>query len=823
MKFYLYPTLIGLLISGFTHGQSWFSPFTVTLDSLAYGDMEWGDFDNDGDQDLIAIGQREDGTVITTLLENTTSGFSNATTPFFNASQGTVDFVDFDNDNDLDVFISGSNDSYNPQSTLYINNGGTYSTFTSGIQDFTQSGSAWGDYDLDGDLDLFICGSNPSYSSESILYENQGDTFVAVSTTITDISDGSADWADVNMDGYPDLMIAGMDDNGNEITTLFLNNSGTSFTASTSTFTQLSASRVTFFDFDADGDQDVTTMGSDINGDNQLFIYENNAGVFTLNQTLDNIASTTNHSPFSWGDIDGDGWADLIVSGADNNYDYVTVVYKNTNGMLSMMNNTGIPMVGGNSTVTFIDFDGDHDLDFTLSGIDNSSVETEPFTIYINDSATANTLPTVPTSLQHTVTGFDVELDWNQATDYETPDNGLTYNLQLVNESTNQWYITGESTSNGARKITKRGNSNSNIFKHINGLAYGKYKWSVQAIDNSFEPSSFTHDSFIISDLTDFHLLAPANQSAIDLELTTQSVEFNWEKVDSANYYRFQLIKNNQFSSPLVSTLSQNNGADTLYSMTHNDLYALCHSNGQATQTNETYKWIAIAVGKYDSIMSIDTFELDFYLTQTLEEFELVTPTSATTIEVTSTKTDNLTFHWQAASTATKYVWRITNDTDASFNSPIHVSESNNNGQDLDFTIQEDQLSTILSTNGHAFNTIESYLWQVEAYNAYDSLLAKNNFALDITLLEFPTSTADFDNNSVHIIAYQGVLRIENLSTRVIENIQIIDITGKKVLELNSVQEGQILNKNISNLVQGIYFVTYLESGNLKSKKFIIR
>jgi hypothetical protein len=534
------------------YSQNWFSSGNYVLDSLAYGDMKWGDYDNDGDQDLLSIGAREDGTLVTTLLQNNNNSFTPIATPFFNAQQGSISFIDFDNDNDLDVFISGTNDSYNPQSALYTNNNGLFTEVFLGIQAMNLSEAAWGDFDNDGDQDLFLLGTNSSYTSESILYENKGDTFLSVSTSITGISDGSADWADVDHNGYLDLIISGADDNGDEVTNLYTN-IGSSFQLSTQNFLQVSSSSVRFFDYNADGFQDLVLMGSDVNGDNKVILYQNNNGTFTQQQLITNIASSTNRNPMAWGDLDGDGDPDLIISGSDDNYDYVCKVFKNDNGNFTEILNSGLPMVGGNSSIAIIDIDNDNDLDFALSGYDNSTIEVAPIKIYLNDSATANTKPNPSSVLQHSVTNNSIELNWNQSTDSQTSPLGLMYNIELKNSSTGKYVITSNSFMNGNRKIIAKGNMQYDNNIAYSDLNYGMYKWKVQTIDNNYESSHFSYsDSFVVSDLTPFHLLSPLNNTNIELShLVNNNIDFTWNSNDSAHSYTYKLYESTNISNPI--------------------------------------------------------------------------------------------------------------------------------------------------------------------------------------------------------------------------------------------------------------------------------
>ena len=70
--------------------------------------------------------------------------------------------MDYDNDGFLDLFVTTFNLSGNAHNFLYRNNGdGTFSSITNStlVTDHGSSlGCAWGDYDNDGYLDVFVVG-----------------------------------------------------------------------------------------------------------------------------------------------------------------------------------------------------------------------------------------------------------------------------------------------------------------------------------------------------------------------------------------------------------------------------------------------------------------------------------------------------------------------------------------------------------------------------------------------------------------------------------------------------------------------------------------
>jgi hypothetical protein len=118
---------------------------------------------------------RNDGGVFTDVAQ--LYGF----TPSLNPRQ--VQWVDFDNDGDLDVHLvnKGTIETGNEADRLWRNDGTAFLAVEGevpGVPDHLSDGGVWGDYDQDGDLDLFLQeGTGPAFTSwgaPSLYYRNDG-------------------------------------------------------------------------------------------------------------------------------------------------------------------------------------------------------------------------------------------------------------------------------------------------------------------------------------------------------------------------------------------------------------------------------------------------------------------------------------------------------------------------------------------------------------------------------------------------------------------------------------------------------------------------
>ena len=119
-------------------------------------------------------------------------------------------------------------------SKIYRNNGNNSFTEQTGINLFgVQNGSvAFGDYDNDNDLDILLTGMTGGSFPVSKIYRNNGNnTFTEqIGISLIGTSYSSASWSDFNKDGYLDILLTGQGAGSNLISKIYRNNGNSTFT-----------------------------------------------------------------------------------------------------------------------------------------------------------------------------------------------------------------------------------------------------------------------------------------------------------------------------------------------------------------------------------------------------------------------------------------------------------------------------------------------------------------------------------------------------------------------------------------------------------------
>ncbi len=315
----------------------------------------WGDFDNDGDDDLFLVGAggsmdlAEDEWAPSSLFENDRGTFRRVESfPETRMLGMGAAWGDYDGDGWLDLVVTGYG-----RLLLFRNREGTLELDDRlEAPDGWWSGATWGDFDNDRDLDLYVCGyvryqagergrSSQQYGAEvpytlnpasfdpepNLLFQNDGRggfTEVAALYGVSNPGGRSlgALWHDFDDDGWLDLYVANdISDNA-----LYLNRRESFEDSSLASWVAdyRGAMGLAAGDWNRDGDDDLFITHW-IAQENALYDSRlaDMAGAGGVGLTFSDLAAPLGLGQVAlqavgWGtefaDFDGDGWLDLVVS-----------------------------------------------------------------------------------------------------------------------------------------------------------------------------------------------------------------------------------------------------------------------------------------------------------------------------------------------------------------------------------------------------------------------------------------------------------------------------------------------------------------------------
>jgi len=244
---------------------------SIDLIPVSNAAIDWTDFDNDDDPDLIVTGWSN--TSETKFYRNDGgSSFTEIDLGFIGVSDGSLSWGDYDNDGDPDLLLSGWNQALGePVSRIYRNDGDdTFTEITTGVIGVSQGSAVWGDYDNDSDLDILVSGWN-TYGNAAKVYQNKGDDVFRDVAILPGLSQCSALWIDLDHDNDLDIVMAGYYSKESRLYSgIFKNSGNNTFTEKESNIFRVSECSMDKADFNKDGQPDLIITGNGIS-----VIYEN--------------------------------------------------------------------------------------------------------------------------------------------------------------------------------------------------------------------------------------------------------------------------------------------------------------------------------------------------------------------------------------------------------------------------------------------------------------------------------------------------------------------------------------------------------------------
>ncbi|MEZ5039866.1 MAG: FG-GAP-like repeat-containing protein [Saprospiraceae bacterium] len=477
----------------------------VTSESFRAG-SQYADADNDGDLDFFAFRPRVTGEFPSPpqirLFRNNGTSFSF----FLNIVADRFDIADINGDGRLDL-VAIDPDIGNSL-RLHINTGTSFSPitiYTAPTNVVFEGAPQFVDYDNDGDLDI-SCGIFRRSNGAVFILENDGQqnftqkTYFGITGTGLDrVKD--VKWGDIDNDGDQDCfgLFAGLDAAGaiRTFPDIYLNRGDGTFNSASAT--PPSADFSLLEDFDNDGTVDMIVWGngtgSSLTGNSFRFYRGGSSG--TAGFVGSTSVGTNQHIlEINTFDYDNNGFLDLFVYSYDGQtFATRQTIFRNTNGNFSFWNTQTNSIY---SAPFYVDYNKDNVADYSEYLITtNSRIE------FFRGNGPQSTCPTnsrpkAPASLNASVDGNNVTLSW-QGSDADQASAALTYEIYLANQTTGQVIFAPSSDqSTGIRKIAAPGRHGSKGSWTFRNLPNGNYAWRVQAIDHFYSGSFWSFGDFQI-------------------------------------------------------------------------------------------------------------------------------------------------------------------------------------------------------------------------------------------------------------------------------------------------------------------------------------
>ena len=520
----------------------------------------WGDYDNDGYLDLFYSDRNtllSDNTVFSNLYHNNGQGGFSRTlrSPIASTAFSCPVWLDVNNDGNLDLVISGLSDwhyGWNDKGAnvgkikahLYLGNGdGTFDEVEdSGLLPLFNGltggkGHNWvsaADYDHDGFTDLVMLGfddinrldkEHPENALRVVyLYRNiNGERFELQPTPVDGdkplhgLTDGSAVFADLDGDGWVDLFTTGYGASHNSEGYIYWNNGDGTFTQGEPLpVWALTNASCSVADLDNDGLLDLVLTGVYVDAERKCFYICKNNGDRTFSAVEVSNLEGIDGGQLAFGDVNHDGWIDILVGGHGQSHEHTTWLYLNqgnfTFDVYGAYYNDPFGKLGSFTRVThgshhLVDYDNDGYLDAWFTGWSAGSCANGCMTeLWHNDceskGITPNVAPSAPTALVATPgTEGRVALSWLPGGDEVTPVSALRYNLfvkKVGDSPQNLFMIIPADLSTGFLKVTAINHALSGCSYELK-LPAGDYEWGVQTIDNGNLGSVFATGLFTVA------------------------------------------------------------------------------------------------------------------------------------------------------------------------------------------------------------------------------------------------------------------------------------------------------------------------------------
>ena len=365
-----------------------------------------------------------------------------------------------------------------------------------------------GDINHDGYSDLLMMTYHSGRHIDVYLNDNGTGHFIRQESLCFDgATNGSCMLGDIDGDGWLDIEYSGYSDQTATCLKLYHNrHDGTFHDCSQNNVTGAFQGGSALADINGDGWLDIIATG---NGNNwvclaTLYIAQGDGTFTSISENQCGILGVSRATPLV-ADLNADGLMDIVLNGepSDGSGFRTRIYYQRNDGTFMLDKSYPVIPVNQDGGINMADADADGNMDLIVGGWTGSGAPagcySSPLRVYENHPETigmaGNTRPYAPTSVSAVISGDSIIISWTAGSDAESSVEALRYNFFVRCDNTGETYtLIPADTETGRLHVgTDLQTSLSSRSTHstMRHFGEGQYTVGVQTLDQAYAPSTF--------------------------------------------------------------------------------------------------------------------------------------------------------------------------------------------------------------------------------------------------------------------------------------------------------------------------------------------